>query len=130
MIGNSEVKKRFRETVLKYAIILLIGVAYLIFVRCTGIGIPCLFYEITGLKCVGCGISRMLVSLSRLDFVTAFQYNSFLFITGPFILLYLAICEVRYVFYGSAKMGKWGIFLWVELVLAIVYAVLRNIFSI
>ena len=67
-ISNSEVKKRLQKTLLKYAIVFAIALAYLIFVLCTGIGIPCIFYEITGLKCVGCGISRMLVSIVKLDF--------------------------------------------------------------
>ena len=110
--------------------VLCIASAYLIFVLHTGIGIPCLFYEITGFKCVGCGISRMFISLIRLDFVTAFKHNSFIFITGSFIIVYLVCSEVKYVIYGSRRMGKWEIFMWVELILALVYGILRNILPI
>ena len=119
-----------RQTVVKYSVVFGILLAYLIFVLCTGIGIPCVFSKITGFKCVGCGISRMFVSLARLDFVSAFKYNAFLFITGPFLIAYFACGEIKYVLYGNGRMGKWEIFLWVELVLALAYGVLRNIFSI
>lgn len=127
---NPELKTRLRKTVVKYAIILGIALAYLVFVLLTGIGIPCIFHEITGFKCPGCGISRMFVSLARLDIAAAFKYNPFIFITGPFIIAYLAFSEVKYIISGSNKMGKWEIFLWVELFLMLAYGILRNIFPI
>ena len=123
-------RARLKKTVIKYSVILGIAVAYLIFVLCTGLGIPCVFYEITGLKCPGCGISKMFISLVKLDFVSAFWHNPFLFITGPFLVAYLALGEIKYVRTGNNDMGKWEIFLWVELALALAYAVLRNIFPI
>ena len=127
---NFERKQRLRQTVVKYSVVFGILLAYLIFVLCTGIGIPCVFSKITGLKCVGCGISRMFVSLARLDFVSAFKHNAFLFITGPFLIVYFAVSEIKYVLCGNGRMGKWEIFLWVELALGIAYGVLRNIFPI
>lgn len=127
---NTEIRARLKKTVIKYSVILGIAVAYLIFVLCTGLGIPCLFYEITGLKCPGCGISKMFISLIKLDVVSAFWHNPFLFITGPFLVAYLAVSEVKYVRTGNNDMGKWEIFLWVEIALVLVYAVLRNIFPI
>ena len=123
-------RARLRKTVIKYSVLLGIAAAYLIFVLCTGLGIPCLFYEITGLKCPGCGISKMFISLVKLDVVSAFWHNPFLFITGPFLIAYLAAGEVKYVRTGNNDMGKWEIFLWVEIALVLTYAVLRNIFPI
>ena len=107
-----------------------IALAYLIFVLLTGIGIPCLINLTTGFKCVGCGISRMLISLVKLDFASAFKYNPFLFVTGPIIIAYLVACEIKYILHGNRNMGKWEIILWVELILAIAYMILRNIFPI
>ena len=72
----------------------------------------------------------MFISLAKLDFVSAFKYNSFIFLTGPFILAYFVFSEVKYVISGSKQMGKWEIFLWIELVLALAFAVLRNILPI
>lgn len=129
-IIDFEMKKRLRKTVLKYCVILGIALSYLVLVSSTGMGIPCLFYEITGFKCVGCGISRMFISLVRLDFYAAFKHNSFVFVTGPFIIAYLVCSDVKYVLHGNRRMGKWEIFMWVELALAIIYGIVRNIFYI
>ena len=127
---NPEIKNRLKKTLIKYSIILGIALAYLIFTLITGIGIPCIFSKITGLKCPGCGISRMLVSIVKLDFASAFKYNAFLFVTGPILIAYFAFSEVKYVIYGTSEMGKWDIILYVELALAILYGILRNIFPI
>ena len=40
-----------------------------------GIGIPCLFRKITGLLCPGCGNSRAVLALLRLDVAGALGYN-------------------------------------------------------
>ena len=125
-----EVKQRFQKTLVKYGIIFCIALAYLIFVLCTGLRIPCVFYVITGLKCVGCGITRLFVSIARFDFISAFKYNPFIFITGPFLLAYLVFSEIKYIKTGNRQMGKWEIFIWAELALALVYSVLRNVFPI
>ena len=130
MRSNLEIKARARRVVVKYSIILGVGVAYLIFFLCVGFGIPCVFREITGLKCPGCGISKMFVSLARLDFVAAFRHNPVVFTTGPFLLAYLVTSEIKYIRCGERNMDKWEIFLWVELALLLAYGVLRNIFPI
>jgi len=101
-----------------------------VFVLFTDLGIPCVFYEITGFKCPGCGVSRMLASLARFDIVSAFWHNPFLFITGPFIVAYLACCEIRYVRFGDRRMGKWEALMWAELALAIAFGILRNVLPI
>ncbi|MCR5487478.1 MAG: DUF2752 domain-containing protein [Lachnospiraceae bacterium] len=61
--------------------------AYLYWFRRTGIGIPCVFRLVTGLKCPGCGITTMLAALVFFDFRGAFQANPFLFVTLPFLIL-------------------------------------------
>ena len=129
-ITNQELKKRLKSTLIKYGIILGIALAYLIFVLCTNIGIPCVFHLITGLKCPGCGISRMLMSIVRLDFVSAFWHNPLLFVTGPLIIAYIVASEVKFVKYGNRDMGKWQIFMWIELGLLLAYWILRNVLHI
>lgn len=53
-----------------------IAVTILIYVLAQkGIAIPCLFYQLTGLQCPGCGNTRAALSLLRLDFSAAFNYN-------------------------------------------------------
>ena len=50
------------------------------------VGIPCVFYHITGLYCPGCGTMRALVSLTQLRVHEALHYNAYLFILAPFLL--------------------------------------------
>jgi hypothetical protein len=119
--------ERLRKTVVKYLIILGIAIAYLVFVLCTGWGIPCPIYSLTGLECPACGVSRMLVSIVKLDFAAAFAYNPFLMIAGPVIIAYLVFSEIKYIKTGSPSMGKWEILLWVLSGAAIVYGIIRNI---
>ncbi len=58
----------------------LLVVAYLVFFRVSGLGIPCLFHSLTHRFCPGCGVSRMLLALATGDFYQAFRYNPLLFI--------------------------------------------------
>ena len=62
-----------------YMGVLAVGMAYLLWLKCTGIGIPCMVNQVTGLLCPGCGVSRMFLALLRLDFSGAFRYNSVMF---------------------------------------------------
>ena len=112
---------------LRYACLAAVGGAYLVFVLCTGLGIPCPIHALTGLSCPGCGLSRMLVALVKGDPLSAFGYNPFLFVTGPPLLLYLAVSEVRYIRTGSGRMGGWELLLLVELILALALGILRNV---
>lgn len=119
--------ERLKKTLKKYAIIIGIGIAYAIFVTVTGWGIPCPIYTVTHLQCPACGISRMLLSLLRLDFAAAWQYNPYLLINGPIILACLIASDFRYIRTGDGRLGKLAIVLWIEVVLALIFAILRNI---
>ena len=65
-----------RKTILKiYSWIISAGILYCIFIKLTNFSFPCPFYKITGLRCAGCGATRMFLSLMRFDFKSAFFYN-------------------------------------------------------
>ena len=70
---------------------ILLGLVYAVIVRYTSFCIPCFFNTITGLKCPGCGVTHMLLSLMELDFSAAFYANPFLFTTIPILLLLLVL---------------------------------------
>lgn len=53
----------------------------------------CLFHNLFGTDCYGCGMTRALFSLLHLDFSAAWDYNRLVVITAP-LLLYLYIREV------------------------------------
>lgn len=120
-------KTRLWGVLKKYAILLSIGLAYLLFVLWTGIGIPCLFYKLTGFQCPACGVSRMLVSLAHLDFAAAFRYNAFLLVTAPVLLFCLIYPDVRFVLRGDRKLGWVNAVLWCELVLLLAFGIVRNL---
>lgn len=125
---SADKRERLHKTLKKYAIVLGVAVVYLIFVLSTGWGLPCLFFEITRLRCPACGVSRMLLALLRLDFVAAFRYNPYLFVNAPVILFCLGYSEIQYVRTGSRIHPKWvSVILWCEIGLALLFGVLRNL---
>jgi len=100
---SEEQKKRLWQLVKPILEILLLGVAYIIFVKITGWGLPCPIKLVTGKYCPGCGISRMLLAMLTLDFEAAFHANRLLFFLLPVMLLYGLIKGINYV-----KTGKEG----------------------
>ncbi len=87
-------KKRILKSVFFFLALSAFLAGYYIFYKKTGIGIPCVFHEITGFYCPGCGITRLLFELAQGHIKEAFGYNQLVFILLPFLLLYII-----YIFY-------------------------------
>lgn len=121
-------QKRFFRILKKYLIVLGAGILYFVFTSVTKIGIPCPFRLITGFQCPGCGISRMLISLVHLDFVSAYHYNPFILLTSPIILFIIVYSDYRYIKTGDGSFGKWNFILMAELAGLLIFGILRNIF--
>lgn len=105
------------------------GLLYLVWLKLTGIAVPCVFYRVTGLKCPGCGITRMLIALSGFRIKEAFLSNPFLLVTLPlllFIILYIRAKEKR----GEAlpKWCRWLI--WIYLFSLIIFGIVRNLYAV
>lgn len=91
-------------------------------------GVPCIFYKITGLMCPGCGVSRLCMALIRLDFYGAFKANSAIFCLIPLWTIVFGVQAVRYVRYGSKKLKGWqDLSLYFSAVVLVAYGVIRNI---
>ncbi len=121
-------KERLHRLLKKYAIVLGVAIAYLIFVLVTEWGIPCPFFTVTKLRCPACGISRMLLALLRLDFAEAFWHNPYLFVNAPVILFCLGYSDLQYVRTGGRMQRGWvNAVLWSEVGLALLFGVLRNL---
>ena len=71
--------------------ICLIGILYIILCIKFNIGIPCIFHEITGFYCPGCGATRAITSLAKLDFYQAIKYNALVVALVPLFFIYLAL---------------------------------------
>lgn len=71
----------------------LLGAGALLYLKvwlpATRIGIPCVFHEVTGLYCPGCGMTRAALALLELDFKQAFRYNLLVFLLVPLYALYV-----------------------------------------
>ena len=70
------------------------------YIRSGGNEIKCVFYELTGLYCPGCGSGRALGAVLKGDLAAAFSYNCMLFFLGIPCLAVLMYEYVRIVFPG------------------------------
>jgi hypothetical protein len=94
-----------------------------------GAGIPCIFHQITGFYCSGCGASRALRSILHFDFYQALRYNAIFTVCLPLFAVYFASLSVSYIRFGkdriSEKISMKIIYIFVAT--ALVYGILRNI---
>ena len=107
-------------------VIILIVISILLF---NGIYIPCIFHEITGLYCPGCGITRLFLSLLTFDFYQAYRYNQLVFILLPFTLiliidyLFKTLTNKKNILYYKINNKVW----YLLIVLTILFGIIRNI---
>lgn len=125
---NKQEKKRLCKILVVLAVLLLLGVAYAVIYSLIGKGIPCVFNEITGFKCPGCGISRMFMSLFKGDIKAAWSYNpAVLCIILPSVAVAVDMAT-RYVKTGSKTLHRWAnILVYAMIAVLLVYGVFRNI---
>lgn len=93
---------------------------YFISYELLGFSVPCLFHKITHLYCPGCGVTRLLFSLLKLDFYQAFRYNPLIFVVLICYVIYKLI-NLKYHF----KLPKYTVY--IVLLVVILFGVLRNI---
>ena len=59
---------------------------------------PCLFYELTGLYCPGCGTGRALLALLHGRLYAAFRYQPLMIICLPVLVYYIAKLYLAFLF--------------------------------
>lgn len=101
-----------------FLIVGMIGILYLLVFFKYKIGIPCLFHEITGLYCPGCGMTRAIISIIELNFYQALRFNMLIFIVIPFVIIYFILKDKK-----KIPNCIW----YVLLCCVIIYGILRNI---
>lgn len=108
--------------------IIMAGFVYGLFVRYTGLAVPCPVRMLTGLKCPGCGVTGMCVALLRLDFKAAFYCHPMLFVLLIPLLAVFAGSAWTYVRDGSWQLKRWqNLILYFCIVLLVGYGIIRNI---
>ena len=107
--------------------LILIGLASVPFVK--GMLPPCLFHEVTGWHCPGCGATRATEALVEFRWFEALRNNAFwslaIIVGVPFIILSAA----RERFPGVSWLGlfRWRLgFLWLLLGAVVTFAIVRN----
>lgn len=130
-MNGQDIRKRLKRIFLYSVIVLLLGLLYGLFVKHTGIGIPCVFYCITGLKCPGCGITRMCVALMHLDIREAFYSHPVMLTVLPFLLVIFLRNLISYVKSGAFRLSRLeNIIIYICIALLVVFAVVRNVLEI
>lgn len=101
------------------------GAAYAAFALRFG-GLPCPVRALTGLRCPGCGVTTLLLSLLRGDWAGAFWANPFLSLTSPAVLILLW----RFLWADTPPGRRWHIAAWVYLAALVLWGIFRNILGI
>lgn len=68
--------------------LLLVGYFAIVYTVFGWLGIGCVFRDCLGFPCPGCGMSRAVLALARLDFAAAWGYHPLVF-AMPYVLAYL-----------------------------------------
>ena len=100
-------KKRLFIVIAVWAAVLGLGLAYAWLITHTGLRVPCLFLILTGHPCPTCGVSRMFLSLMRLDFAAAFRFNPVIFCLLPVAFAVVLRLSFRYVRTGRLVAERW-----------------------
>lgn len=117
-------QKRLMISVLILFLLLLLYFLYIHY----QFAIPCLFHEITGWYCPGCGITRVFISLSHGNIGQAFRYNSLVTTLFPVAVILLGNSYYCWLLDRKETLTKkvpnwiWYCFI----MLAIFFAILRN----
>lgn len=122
--------KRILKIVKPTAVVLAIGFIYIILHYTTGFSISCPFHSLTGFNCPGCGLSRMILNILKLNFTDAFRCNPVLFCLIPVFGVFSALHLYKYIRYGDRSYKKWeNVVFFVIIVILVAFGVVRNVFS-
>jgi hypothetical protein len=120
-------QKRLRSVLKTCGIIIALGLVYLFVFRTIGVGIPCVFRVVTGLKCPGCGMTHAMAALASGDVNGAAENNILSVTVVPMLLIYGFYKAVRYIKTGEEEFGIGEIiFLLLCMIACVFYFIYRN----
>lgn len=129
--GAAFLRKRVVLLAKVLLILLAVGIVYFTIYTFWGIGILCPLNSLTGLLCPYCGVSRMFISLIKLNFKSALYYNfAFLLLLPIWILIAIFYCR-EYLISGNKKAKKWiKILIYSSFAIMLIFSILRNTINI
>lgn len=81
-----------RKKIIIIISLLIGGIIYLkVLAPTLNIHIPCLFKQVTGLDCPGCGMTRASLAFLNGDIYQSFRWNMLVYILAPLIAVYLLL---------------------------------------
>lgn len=120
--------KRIWKLTIVLTLILGLGLGYAFLWKWTGFSIPCMFYQITGFYCPGCGVSRMCIKLLELNIKEAFGHNPMVFCLLPFLAIYCVRQSIWYIKGVKWQVSRWESILWKILVaVMLIFGIVRNL---
>ena len=85
----------------------------------------CPMYNLTGLKCPGCGMTHAAYSLLRLNFLEALKHNFLIYLFVPYII-WMYVKHIRYVFWDKPVRNDlrvvFGLF-----IITMIFTIVRNL---
>lgn len=122
-------KKRVFKLLSILFLLILLFISYLFLIKKYNFYIPCIFKQITGFYCPGCGITRCILSILNLEFYRAFRYNPLVFLMIPFLFIYIIYNLYLYITNNEDNfIKKIPRYIWyILLFITIVFGILRNI---
>ena len=110
------------------AALLAAGLGYALWVRLTGLALPCPFRAVTGLLCPGCGVTRLCLALLRGDWAAAWRANPVLLLLLPVLAVLIVRMAVRYVQAGRTAGPDWeNALIWAMTGLLVAWGAARNL---
>ncbi len=99
---------------------------YLTYYTLTGHFFPCLIHKVTKLYCPGCGITRMLLSILKLDFYQAFRFNPFIFILLTATIIYQLVKLITWKLLTKKIHLNNSVYIFL-MIATIIFGVIRNL---
>lgn len=87
-----------RQRLKNLGILLLIGLGYYVETQTLGFKLGCPLYQMTGLRCPACGLTRACIAALQLHFADAAAANWGLTLSLPVLLPWLAVVIYRWLF--------------------------------
>lgn len=120
--------KRLQKVLLIWAGLILCGLMLGAALIHWDLYLPCIFREITGWKCPGCGVTRMCMSIMKMDFVSAFYYNPVVFLMLPTLAVMLIYQSAVFIKKGTMKISKiMEKIIVLMIIILIIFGIMRNI---
>lgn len=105
---NNITVNKYSIRIPKTLILVFVIMVFYIFLGVIGVGCPIKF--ITGISCLGCGMTRAWISIIHLDFGQAFYYHPLFFLPPLFIVIYYFKDKINPKIYKGVLLTIIGLF--------------------